>query len=458
MSAELKLHARQFILAKQGHRICPDWQQTVLTQGWILSHDPGLQVTRDGDDLILGQCIASGTDGYLNSAGRFCVISYPWLIPDAAALLNLYIGQGRDGDFVTSSPALAAALAAPQRPARQLTWGGMNWHPMPGAPSGSLQRLLRDQMLDLSTFSIAHRPAARITPLADSTAALITFCAALQTTSRGLAAEGSLVLALTAGRDSRTLAAALLSSGIPFECITQSFPGVNMADIAVAARICRYLGVKHSVVGAQGVDAAANDLWRRHTLGSYSDADNNGLLTGDQYRFLTPEKIFIRGGLFEVGRRFYQQQFAGLDDRTVTGKAIFRRFEPTALDEDAAPSLDAWLDWRRSHEQGLDLVDSFYLDQRVGGWLASIEQALDLLPGRSFQPANALPVMRALVTPEIEDRQTGRLQHDAIGQMAPELLRFPLNPQPVLRRGKNLARRIYRSAKTRVAGFWGAGL
>jgi hypothetical protein len=87
-------------------------------------------------------------------------------------------------------------------------------------------------------------------------------------------------------------------------------------------------------------------------------------------------------------------------------------------------------------------VDSFYLDQRIGGWLAAIEHGLDLLPGRSFQPVNSLPVLRALVTPGIEERLSGELQKDAIRRMAPELLRFPVNPLTAFQNAKKLAHRL----------------
>jgi hypothetical protein len=269
-----------------------------------------------------------------------------------------------------------------------------------------------------------------------------------------------LFLALTAGLDSRTLAAALLSSDVKFDCVTQNFAGVKKADITVAADICRYLGVKHhvidpiatdnSAVGNSAAGHSAVDLWRQHALGSYSDADDNVLLNGDQYRFLRAGTILIRGGLFEVGRRFYAGQFRDLVGDTMTGEKIFRRFESAAPDDAAIQALDAWLDWRRANDNGLDLLDSFYLDQRVGGWLAAIEQALDLLPGRSVQPVNSLAAMRALVTPGIEDRQAGRLQKEAIARMAPQLRRFPLNPVPTFQRGKMFARRVVRSAKALV--------
>jgi hypothetical protein len=447
MATDLKLHARQFVLAHRAHMIGSDWQVRDIGHGWLLSHAPDLALEQSGTDLVIGHNVRLPGSEHPARAGRFCVIAYPLVQPDAAALLSLYFCHRDDGGFVTSSPALAQRLGAQHDPGRQLTWSGMNWNPLPGAPFKGVKRLLRDQVLDLDNFSLAFRPEAAVVPLAGMQAALQTLCDCLQAAAGGLAQDGQILLALTAGLDSRTLAAALLSSGVKFDCVTQNFAGVKKADIAVARDICRYLGVRHHVIEPVVTDNAAVHTWRQHTLASYSDADDNLLLNADQYRFLHKDTLLVRGGLFEIGRRFYQWKFPMLDFASATGERLFRFFEPTATDDRAIDTLNAWLQWRRTHDNGLDLVDSFYLDQRIGGWLAAIEQALDLLPGRSFQPVNSLPAMRALVTPSIDERLSGQLQKDAIRRMAPELLRFPVNPLSAFQNAKKLAHRFVSSMR-----------
>jgi hypothetical protein len=442
MATELTLHARQFILARQVHLINPDWLVQDIGNGWLLSHAPDLTLERSGADLIIGDNVQLPGGGQMARAGRYCVITYPLLQPDAAALFNLYFCLRDKDSFITSSPALAQRLGAQHAPGRHLAWSGMNWNPVPGTPLKDTRRLLRDQVLNLESLAVTFRPEAALVALPGAQLALQILCENLQATARGLTQNGQLFLALTAGLDSRTLAAALLSSGVKFDCVTQNFKGVKKADIAVASDICRYLGIRHHVIEPILTGNTASHIWRQHTLASYSDADDNLLLNADQYRFLHKDTILIRGGLFETGRRFYQWKFPTLDFATATGNALFRFFESTATDDLAVGALDTWLQWRRAHDNGLDLVDSFYLDQRIGGWLAAIEHGLDLLPGRSFQPVNSLPVLRALVTPGIEERLSGELQKDAIRRMAPELLRFPVNPLTAFQNAKKLAHRL----------------
>jgi hypothetical protein len=450
VATELTLHSRQFVLARQAHHIGPNWKHVTVGHGWLLSHDPALTVTSTDGGFILGQSVQVEPEGQVNCAGRFCTVAYPWVLPDAAGLLNLYFGDGSEGSFVTSSPAIAKILGAQHRPSRRLIWGygtGMNWNPLPGSPLKGIRRLLRDQSLNLSSFSASFRREATLAPLSATQSALDTLCSSLRTTTAALVNQGQLLLALTAGMDSRTLAAALLSNNVRFECVTHNFRGVKRADVTVAHAICRYLGVRHHVIDSVAAGDGPVDVWRQHTLGSYDDADNNVLFNADQYRFLQRDSILIRGGVFEVGRRYYAFRLGDFNYENATGEALFRRFESSAVDDEAIHSLDAWLQWRRDNDDGLDLMDSFYIGQRVGGWLAAAEQALDLLPGRSFHPANSLSAMRALVTPNPEDRKSGKLQKQAIAQMAPELLRFPFNPVLIREKIGNRSREFSRMAR-----------
>jgi hypothetical protein len=429
MPTALKLHRRQFILARRPHSIRPDWEHLDVGAGWLLSHDPELSLARTDQGLVAGHSVEFAGDGQPHRAGRFCVLAFPWLRTDPAGLFGLYFGTSDQaaGDFVTSSPALAEMLGAHNTPERRLVWSGMNWNPLPLSTLTGVRRLMRDQALDLSNLSVHFRPEASLPPLGDEQSALDTLCASLTGAMAALPNQGRPLLALTAGLDSRTLASALLSSGVKFECVTQVIDG-RTSDVSVAHSICRHLGVKHHVVGPGRTDRGAVETWRRHTLGSYDDADNNVLLGADQYRFSHSETILIRGGIFEIGRRFYSSKLQGLTYENATGEALFRRFDRIATDTRAVDSLGAWLDWRRAHDNALDLADALYIDQRVGGWLAAIEHAMDLLPGRVFHPASSLPAMRALVTAGPDERTSGQLQRDAIGRMVPELLRFPLNP------------------------------
>jgi hypothetical protein len=453
--AGARAHRRQFVIARQPFLPEEDWTSQAISNEFHLSRQRDLPVQvleQDGRRvLLLGQAVAltpgAGPD---ELAGRFVRIEWPYLHPDPSALLPVHYGDTPDGPLVTSSPGLAARLGGGALIRRAIAWAGLNWTPPPATAVAGIARLLRDQRLLIPTATAERvdrpiHPAASVAAARDGMAADLTAIAG-QLRERG----GTTYLALTAGLDSRTLLAGLLAAGTRFECVTQSFDGVKPADIEIAGRISRHLGLRHHVVGPEAFDEAPLRLWREHALDSYRDADDVHLIPQNQYRFLGAGDLLVRGGCFEFGRRFYASRFTGLDFGNATGTALWSRFESAAPHLPTVAALDAWLDWRRGHADGLDLVDSFYLDQRAGGWLASVEHGLDMLPGPTLPAANCSRILSALITPNEAERADGRLQRDVIRLLEPGLLRFPVNPLGLGERAVRLLHRTRNGIKRRI--------
>ncbi|WP_377041731.1 hypothetical protein [Microvirga arabica] len=178
---------------------------------------------------------------------------------------------------------------------------------------------------------------------------------------------------------------------------------------------------------------------RCHTADSVDDADQRYLIPGNSYRFLGNGEALIRGGCFEIGRRYYQHQLGNIAISEATGAQVSSRFG-SVLDTEVIQFLDSWLSWRRSHENGLDLTDNFYLDQRLGGWLSAVEQALDILPGTSVQPVNCERFFSSLMVPmSQEERCTGALQREVIRTLDRNLLKIPINPVKLEVKLRNVA-------------------
>jgi hypothetical protein len=247
-------------------------------------------------------------------------------------------------------------------------------------------------------------------------------------------------LALTGGLDSRTLFAVLLVGGIRFEAITQSYRGQpNPNDAKIAADLCRYAGVRHSVVPMEKPDPKAAVALSLHTADSFAGVDLQYLVPGNAYRFLEKDHALIRGGCFELGRRFYRRKFGGLEVSEATGEQLLSRFKSDANAENVR-FLNEWLAWRRSHGNGLDLTDNFYLDQRLGGWLSALEQSLDVLAGNSVQPVNCERFLSSLIAPmSREERSTGALQREVIRHLDSKLLKIPINPISFAQKLKKMA-------------------
>jgi hypothetical protein len=455
-------HKKQFIISRNHQGVGTDWNSFALPDGFILNYQNDLRLNKfefkGRSVLVLGEiyCVApAATRDELieNASGRFAVIDWPLLIPDACNLLGIFYGQTADTPVYTSSPALAAREMGTGLSERTLDWKkGMNWFPAPMSRVVGLRRLLLDQAIHIPTGTIQHFQRA-FRPMESETGAVDFLGHGLRSVVKQASERHDhLYLALTAGLDSRTLFSALLAEGIKFDAITQKFPETKRNDIEVARQICAKFGIRHHVVTPEEHRPDIAAAWHNHTLDSYCDADNLRLIPCNQYRFLGPNDVLLRGGIFELGRRILKRYvFSRLPEpEALTGNILWRFFEPDGFDAAAVASMDEWLSWRRGHDIGLDLIDAFFIDQRVGGWLAAIEQSLDMLDGTSLQPANCPAFYSALLTGDPVDRTNGSIQKAVIRQIDPDLLKIPINPEPLTVTTRKALGRIKRKIQDSV--------
>ena len=104
-----------------------------------------------------------------------------------------------------------------------------------------------------------------------------------------------------------------------------------------------------------------------------------------------------------------------------------REFHPTSSAHFAG--IAEWVEWAATTSYtGLDWRDRLYLEQRIAGWVSSIEQALDLTSYERLYIANCHTYLATVLTLPESARRDGQHHTDLIGRMAPELLRFPFNP------------------------------
>jgi hypothetical protein len=401
------VHRRQFVIAKQEQRKNERWLTRSLDDGYILSYDADLAVSTVEHVTTIGTKLGEGRC----ATGRFLVIEWPYLYPDALGLLAAYFNE----TTISSSQAL---LGGPVHP--PIVPRGINWDPDTRSPL--IRRLRRDQRLHIPTLTV-ERIDTQLKPMPSYEAARDALARNLQSAVKEISASGrKIVLALTGGKDSRTLLAAMLTMGVKFEAMTFVLPNAPF-EVPIAKRICKHFGIKHTAVSPNGNYPEKLARWKEHAFEGYNEVDKDLILT-DQFRIFGPEDVVIRGGGFEVGQRFFSKHLAGLGF-DASGEEIASRFKGYA--PHVPQALDSWLEWRRGADSGLDLIDSFYLDQRAGGWLPAAEQGLDCLPPLSFHPANSLAVYDALITPTVHQREDYQLQIDAIQIMEAKLLRWPVN-------------------------------
>jgi hypothetical protein len=461
---DLRLHARQFVIARRALRFDETWTARDLPGGLVLSHQRDLAVEVINPDpaapeILLGHrfCLDAATG---RGAGRYVHIAWPHVMPDPVGLLTLcHAGSG--ADFVlASSPALAMLALTGEIPPYDVTEaldhrGAMNYLPMPMTRWRAVRRLFCDQKADLAAGAITHHPHG-IAPLADPETAravlrdeLLRFAAELKTRI-----PGTVFLPLTAGLDSRTLAASFLAAGLPFEAVTFHYVGKPVADVTVAAAICRHLGISHHVIGlADPPDPEAGTRLAEHVSDAFLDWDISHLFPGDGYRYQGAGDAMIPGTCFALARPGFVNYFPeNFDFAAASGAEIWA----ARCGESGPPALtsafDDWRDWRRRHLGGLDWISAFYLDHRLTGWRGALEQGYDMLPAVSLNPANNARIQSAFVTPGLEERLSGRMQRELVTELRPDLMRFPFNPPSL---GDRI-RRLPRGFQRRLARIRGA--
>ncbi|HYG28241.1 MAG TPA: hypothetical protein VD906_15225, partial [Caulobacteraceae bacterium] len=251
-----KVHRRQFLIGPATARAPQDWTRRELADGYWLFHDPQALVNAAGDEIVVGLKVGEGR----HASGRFVSIRWPYLYPDALGLLGVYFGEG----LITSSQGLIGGEPYADNPR-----SGLNWDPDARAPN--LSRLLRDQRLHIPTQRAEYN-ASGPHPSLTFAEAQSTLADALCSSLSGLRTSGRLIVSLTAGKDSRTVLAALAASGVQFEATTWPIHR-DSPDVATARALCRYLGVRHTVLAPGPWDEQAARAWREHTFGALQDAD-----------------------------------------------------------------------------------------------------------------------------------------------------------------------------------------
>lgn len=404
------LHRRQFVIGAREVLASPDWKLLNLGAGIRLSFCPELPVHSGTDSrgeawVLLGWAVQSesrqespldqlsrdavevAARSMFHWSGRWLLIKQRTVYTDASALFGCLYGRNRQGElWVSSSAALLAErlecppdqVMSPPPPAR---W----WlPPATGVPGG--RRLLPSQTLSLDDGSLRARSLLPVLEAVPPLTVEAQIASRLTTVIKNaVAGSGTPWLALTAGLDSRTLLAAAVASGIMPKTYTQERLDGEMsaADVFLPPRLARSVGCSHSWCPARANHPDLADLYTRHTAAQAQVADK-AFFGRDQFSFGDDEDVVLRGGCFELGRRYYWKKL--VEKPEPQPEQIVATIE-TPDSEPALAAAKEWCDWVTAHpEPDLDWRDRLYLEGRLAGWLSTIEQSLDLIGKRLLHP------------------------------------------------------------------------
>jgi hypothetical protein len=431
------------------------WSSRTLGSGYLhVSPGTPIQVLNGG--IIIGEWApipeatqGSATDVHdvarLTLAGQFTVLSPDRISSDPGCLKPVFFHQPRR--LASSSPRLLAELTgATLSPIEVLHGSRPDWLPGPSTRAAGVKRLLTSQRLPLSDFrptaTFLVSKAASPRPVSDIAGALRSIFASFK--ERG----DEVWIGLTGGYDSRVLLAAAIAGGA--NTIAFTFAGKHVPDeTALTARIAAQAGVPHRVIGPAPIVRADLDYFIWQSIGQCAGLDGDICASG-LWDEIPAEALVIRGFGGEFGRQFYHRVLPDNDwldgaDRSQLYQRLARPWmrgrQPTIQ-----RAFEDWLNWVATTPFEFDPRDRLYLEQRIGAWCSSNEQALSATQRRRINPMNADYIYaRMNLIPETM-KPTSAWQKDIIKELAPQLLDVPFY-------GENYMQKVGRFALTLLRGL-----
>lgn len=369
-------------------------------------------------------------------SGRWVLFSERALFADAATLLGVYY-SGKGAEFIaSSSSALIGSLGCAEvRDTRVPGWQGLDWYPPPLTKYRAVYKLLPDQSLDPTTGEVtyferlqlrteaSHKSLGEIVELVRQK--LISAIQALSDCESGI----RITLALTSGLDSRTTLALLVDAGVDFDVCTFLHSRISDADIELPPLLAARLGVQHEFIPSSEPDAKKAAVFDKHTDNSVHGADRESFISGC-FDKLPGQRWYLRSGCWELGRRYFHRKLGSTDLLAAAAypSRVAHAFHTYVNVRASAQGFSEWANWRMAHPLHAPWQDLFYRDQRLGGWLSAIEQALDLSELTSLHLLNCDHLYEMLLAASKAGPETGALQNALIERCCPLLAEYPVNP------------------------------
>lgn len=406
---------RQFLIGPRERKAVDGWASQSIGPDLALSYCPTLPLEEVRQGLRLGLAVSSDdSDDPEDWCGRYVLIADGLLQLDTAGTLGVFYRLVEQELWVSSSPELLRAIPPElPDPESELEWGveGREWFPPPESGLAQVGRLLPSQRLRLTDGRVEPR---WVLPPVPQETTISEIEVRLRRIVLELSRLGPLWVGLTAGMDSRLILAACAAEGVApvtftFDRGADAKYALTRGDAEIPAQLAAAIGLQHHLIAPSGYDAEAAALFDRHTCFHSADADRYEV-SHHQWAKIPANAIVLAGCVLEAVRGYYH------------------------LHQPPIPAT--WWDWIERTPTEVDWRDRLYLEQRVGGWLSSVEQGVDLTGRRSIYPANCGRLLSDILALPEETRTGGFYQGLLVRRMAPKLAAVPVNPLPLRERAK----------------------
>lgn len=292
-------------------------------------------------------------------------------------------------------------------------------------PDDRLSRLLANHYLDMRTTLPQRLPVAYIMP-ANNEAEIIEYSKnILEGTFDALSKQYKLMLAITAGIDSRALLAASRKYTDKINYYILHDVGTDPSDISVSTAITEKLGVTFSVIP---VSPLRQDFIERFS-NEYVDPIVQPGLVHTQYYYdqkYGTDTINVNGIATEIIRCFY-----GATKSTPTVDMLLQFSKYGDRIPYVRKEIEKWYEGAKEYAAAMNisLLDLFYWEQRIGIWGAMYRTEQDVA-FEEIAPFNNRKLLLAITRVKIAERNFPNFKFflRLIENMWKETLSEPINP------------------------------
>lgn len=363
-----------------------------------------------------------------NWTGRWLLIGNRQLITDASCLMSVFYHSDDNGWYISSSLVLISRLSGSPVGGR-VNSTGLTWQLLPKTMVDGVNTLFCTEKIEWDDTKIHVKPIGKfkvcneLSTLQKSIAISAMLQNALWNISKY--SKKNVKIALTAGKDSRLVLSAALVTGISFESYTAIHPNISRSDEKMPIEFSKRFGFKHQLVKPIKYDRQKEMEFQEFCCKNSLGADMSFYANG-QFDGFTGDDIIIRSGIFEAAQHYGRSIMA---DATLQSlETGFRKYYASDITPKQDEALKEWLAYAEENPiPFIDIRDRFYIEQRVNGWVAAIEQAMDINDFTSIQIANCSELISVLLSATEEERSSLALSFEPIKQMTPELMEYPVN-------------------------------
>lgn len=235
-----------------------------------------------------------------------------------------------------------------------------------------------------------------------------------------------LYIALTGGRDSRQIVAALLNTQIKdYTLYTLWHKNISKGDKKIPKQISSDKKIKYRYIDKKKIDKQKSIDYIKFTCDNIHDADEEFYSRG-LFEKIPSDAIVIKGGHFELGQNYYRTLASKETKEFHNSIKSFYKIERGSVQE------KEYTEWAKSIEENpvdIDIRDRFYLEQRICGWASYIDQSSDINDFITIQIADCQETLSVLLSANEQEREKLELPYGVIEILDKELLNYPVNPE-----------------------------